>query len=164
MSRTRGGIAWSKKCPSMFPTQQGWMTVDRPLATVAQAITSHLKIFVEGADLDRENPPPRPIPTAVCTERILVPISEIDSVEILSLLPLLQAIKKDFPKWNGLSGSLSILFQELGIDPRLKYNKFYSTSTAEIMAIYPWSGRSLFSLAGFHKCYLEHLLSFIFRF
>jgi hypothetical protein len=132
----------------MFPTQQGWITVDRPLATAARAITSHLQSFIPDEDSVEGNPSAKPTLNVESAERILVPISEIDSIEILSFLPLIQAIKKDFPKWDGLSEGLSFLFREQRIDPRIKYNQFYSAKRADIAAIYPWSGRSLFSLAG----------------
>ncbi len=124
------------------------MTVDRPLASVARAISSRLQTFIQDENYVEGNTSPQPMPFVESTECILVPISEIDSIEVLSLLPLLQAIKKDFPIWNGFSDQLSILFREKRIDPRIKYNQFYSNNAADIVALYPWKGRSLFSLAG----------------
>ena len=132
----------------MFPTQQGWITVDSPLATAARAIMSHFQAFLQDEESVEEKSPPQPNPLVDITERILIPISEIDSIEILSFLPLLQAIKKDFPTWNGFSEELSILFREQRIDPRIKYNQFYSASRADMVALYAWCARTLFSLAG----------------
>ncbi len=133
----------------MFPTHQGWMTVDRPLALAARAITFHFQPFFQVENSVKDNPLQHPLLIVESTERVLVPISEIQSIELLSLLQLLQAIKHDFPKWKGCSEGLSNLFRERRIDPRNKYNKFYSTARADIAALYPWKGRSLFSLAGY---------------
>jgi hypothetical protein len=132
----------------MLPTRQGWITIDLPLVTAARALTLHIQTIVQDEGSAKVKPPLQPMQIVESTERILVPISEIDSIEILSLLPLLQAIRKDFPKWDGLSDSLAVIFREKRIDPRVRYNKFYSTTSADIAALYPWNGRSLFSLAG----------------
>jgi hypothetical protein len=134
----------------MFPTNQGWITVDRPLATAARSITSHFQTFIQDEVSVKGSPPRQPTsPIVESSEHIFVPISEIDSIEMLSLFPLLHAIKIDFPKWDGSSEDLSILFREKKIDPRIKYNKYYSASRADIAALYSWNGRTLFSLAGY---------------
>ena len=127
----------------MLPFHNGkWVTIDRSVVDLAHMITSSF------GEMTRDEVINAPSVESEHNVTPKIPVSDIDSVHILSLPPLLKAIKADHPKWNGFSEDLARIFLEKNIDPRIKYNKFYSTRQSDIVASYTWAGRSLFSIAG----------------
>jgi hypothetical protein len=142
----------------MIPFGKGWITIDRPVVDAARKFTSQLQELRFGFKLDDDfgggdtfiesevscTLSPNPIQHI----ESLKSQSQYNSIGILSLPPLLEAIKADFPKWDGTSPRLLKIFQERNVDPRIRYEKFYSTTSADFFASYAWSGRSLFSISG----------------
>ena len=131
---------------SMIPFGgHGWVTIDRPILEIAHSISSQLRDLTgqNESSSSQSQVDTKPVEDTSTLQ------TKVESIYIPSLLPLLVAIKTDFPKWNGFSEQLGIIFQENNIDPRNRYKKFYSTEPADVVASYTWSGRSLFSLAGY---------------
>ena len=128
----------------MLPTPAGWITVDRSIVLLANAITDQIEHIAPLSNAGKS--PSRKV--ADTSADVLIPLSQIESIETIALFPLVKAIKHDFPNWDGFSCSLKKIFQERRIDPKLKYNHFFSTKPTDIVASYTWKGRSLFELAG----------------
>ena len=74
--------------------------------------------------------------------------SRARSIKVSNLKPLLLAIKADFPQWDYMSESLRGLFIANRIDPKFRYERFYSEEPADIVVTYTWKGKSLPDLAG----------------
>ena len=69
------------------------------------------------------------------------------SIPTDQLRPLLDAIKRDHPEWDGSSESLRITFIEGKIDPKAVYSKYYSTKEPWMVVTYGWKSSSLWRLA-----------------
>jgi hypothetical protein len=69
------------------------------------------------------------------------------SIPTDQLRPLLDAIKRDHPEWDGSSESLRIIFMRGRIDPKAVYAKHYSTKKPWIVVTYGWKSSSLERLA-----------------
>ena len=134
------------------------MDHDRSVIDAARKFTSQLQELkigtyvgfggIASADICVESEQVSHMPNTLKDPDTPNPQSKYISIGILSLSPLLDAIRADFPKWDGTSSRLVEMFQERNFDPRIRYERFYSTDSADFFASYAWSGRSLSSIAG----------------
>ena len=69
------------------------------------------------------------------------------SIATENLRPLLDAILKDHPRWDGFSQTLADIFKEGQIDPKVRYAGFYSVREPFLVVSYTWRFTSLHELA-----------------
>jgi hypothetical protein len=72
----------------------------------------------------------------------------VKSIKVSDLGNLIEAVRKDYPKWDGDSKSLARIFKSGDVDPTEKYVQFYSTQDPMMIASYSWQTCPLRDIAG----------------